>query len=67
MIHRVTIAPDTYPDLVEAATAAGLTVGEFEAWAIQDAIYNHMRHQRGKAELVRLAHAIHEGNYADMD
>jgi hypothetical protein len=47
MIHNVRVDPAIYLDLVRAADDAKMTIEEFEAWAIQDAVNNHRRHKNG--------------------
>jgi len=51
MIHSVQIAPEIYLDLVRAADDAKMTIEQFEAWAIQDAVQNYRRHKNGWNEL----------------
>ena len=51
MLHMVLIDNDIYLDLVKAADAAGLTIEQFEAWAIQDAVQNYRRHKNGWNDL----------------
>lgn len=52
MIHSVTIDNDDYLDLVHAADDAKMTIEQFEAWAVADAVNNWRRHKYGKAEFV---------------
>lgn len=53
MIHNVQIDNGIYLDLVKAADAAGMTIEQFEAWAISDAVTTYRGRQNARREFVQ--------------
>lgn len=53
MIHNVQIDNGIYLDLVKAADAAGMTIEQFEAWAIRDAVSTYRGRQNARSEFVQ--------------